>query len=274
MKKRKLLLAQLALFSFLIAAMVLAQSSRLTGRVMDSSGLVMPGVPIKLYQDDKVIKEATTGADGTFEIVVDPGEYRLEIAAPGFNIYTEMVQATPDIRPLSVTMELAQITQSVEVTETRNEISIDPDSSLTTTVLEREFIESLPDDEDELTGYLQQIAGSRGSAGGGVTFVIDGFNARLSTEALGLNLLAFMYIAWSDPKPETAFRERISRTPSVLECHHVTGEWNYLVKVRVRTTRDLEAFLADIKGIEGVQRTETVIVLSTLRETLAVDVNL
>jgi len=175
MKKRKLLLAQLALFSFLIAAMVLAQSSRLTGRVMDSSGLVMPGVPIKLYQDDKVIKEATTGADGTFEIVVDPGEYKLEIAAPDFNIYSEMVQATPDIRPLSVTMQLAQITQSVEVTETRNEISIDPDSSLTTTVLEGEFIESLPDDEDELTRYLQQIAGSRGGAGVGETFVIDGF---------------------------------------------------------------------------------------------------
>jgi len=176
-QKRKLLLAHFALFSLLSAATVLAQSSRLTGRVMDSSGLVMPGVSIKLYQDDKVVKEATTSAEGIFEIIADPGEYKLEIAAPDFTTYTQMVQATPDPRPLSVTMQLAQITQSVEVTETRNEISIDPDSSLTTTVLEREFIESLPDDEDELTGYLQQIAGSRGSAGGGVTFVIDGFNA-------------------------------------------------------------------------------------------------
>jgi Lrp/AsnC family transcriptional regulator, leucine-responsive regulatory protein len=104
--------------------------------------------------------------------------------------------------------------------------------------------------------------------------VIVGFNARLSTEALGLNLLAFVCIAWADPKTETAFREKISRTASVLECHHVTGEWNYLVKVRVRTTRDLDAFLEDMKGIDGVQRTETVIVLSTLRETLAVDVNI
>jgi Lrp/AsnC family leucine-responsive transcriptional regulator len=104
--------------------------------------------------------------------------------------------------------------------------------------------------------------------------VIVGFNARLSTEALGLNLLAFVYVAWSDPRTETAFQERIFRTASVLECHRVTGEWNYLVKVRVRTTRDLDAFLAGMKGIEGMQRTETVIVLSTLREALAVDVNL
>src|SRR5207253_6897138 len=72
-------------------------------------------------------------------------------------------------------MSLAQITQNVEVTETRNEISIDPDSSLQATVLGKEFIDTLPDNEDELTQYLQEIAGSRGGAGGNATFVIDGF---------------------------------------------------------------------------------------------------
>jgi Lrp/AsnC family leucine-responsive transcriptional regulator len=44
------------------------------------------------------------------------------------------------------------------------------------------------------------------------------------------------------------------------------------MKIRVWTTRELKAFLADMKGIEGVQRTETVIVLSTSKETLSVDV--
>ncbi|MFN6999323.1 MAG: Lrp/AsnC ligand binding domain-containing protein [Elioraea tepidiphila] len=43
----------------------------------------------------------------------------------------------------------------------------------------------------------------------------------------------------------------------MLECHHVTGAWNYLLKVRVGTTRDLEAFLSQVvKATEGVQRTE------------------
>src|SRR5262249_55639699 len=36
-------------------------------------------------------------------------------------------------------------------------------------------IDALPDNEDELTQYLQEIAGSRGGAGGNATFVIDGF---------------------------------------------------------------------------------------------------
>ena len=86
-----------------------------------------------------------------------------------------MVKVTPDLRPLSITMALAQISQNVEVTETRTEISIDPDSSLQATVLGKDFIDTLPDNEDELTEYLQQIAGSRGGAGANATFVIDGF---------------------------------------------------------------------------------------------------
>ena len=102
--------------------------------------------------------------------------------------------------------------------------------------------------------------------------LITGFHARLSPEALGLNLLAFVYIGWNNPKTEPLFLDRISKMAWVLECHHVTGAWNYLMKVRVGTTRDLETFLAMMKAIEGVERTETVIVLSTAKETLALEV--
>jgi hypothetical protein len=141
---------------------------------MDSTGSIMPGVQVKVYQGDSVVKEGVTNDTGEFEIAVNPGDYKLEIAAPDFNTYTEMVRVTPDSPPLSVTMQLAVIAQNVEVTETRNEISIDSDSSLQTTVLKQDFIDALPDDEDELTAYLQQIAGARGGPGG-ATFVIDGF---------------------------------------------------------------------------------------------------
>ena len=55
----------------------------------------------------------------------------------------------------------------------------------------------------------------------------------------------------------------------MLECHHVTGAWNYLVKVRVRDTRALEAFLGTVlKQVKGLQRTETMIVLSSPKETM------
>ena len=100
------------------------------------------------------------------------------------------------------------------------------------------------------------------------TGMISGFHARIAPEALGLNLLAFILVSWSNPKVEAAFLERAKASPDVLECHHITGAWNYLLKVRVGTTRDLEKFLTEtIKALDGVERTETLITLSSRKET-------
>ena len=100
------------------------------------------------------------------------------------------------------------------------------------------------------------------------TALITGFHARIAPEALGLNLLAFILVSWTNPKVEAAFLERAKASPDVLECHHITGAWNYLLKVRVGTTRDLEKFLTEtIKAVDGVERTETLITLSSRKET-------
>jgi Lrp/AsnC family leucine-responsive transcriptional regulator len=59
-----------------------------------------------------------------------------------------------------------------------------------------------------------------------------------------------------------------------LECHHITGAWNYLLKARVGTTCDLERFLTDtIKAVDGVERTETLITLSSAKETWTVSLD-
>lgn len=103
--------------------------------------------------------------------------------------------------------------------------------------------------------------------------VISGFHARLDPEKLGLELLAFMLVSWSDPKVEPAFLKKVRAAEQVLECHHVTGAWNYLLKVRLRNTKELETFLSGtIKAVRGVERTETIITLSTAKETWALNV--
>jgi Lrp/AsnC family leucine-responsive transcriptional regulator len=104
------------------------------------------------------------------------------------------------------------------------------------------------------------------------TGTITGFHAHVSPERVGLDLLAFVFVGWSDPKTEAEFLTRVARSREVLECHHVTGAWNYLIKVRLPRTRDLETFLAGvIKDVPGLQRTETLIVLSSAKETTAVE---
>ena len=97
--------------------------------------------------------------------------------------------------------------------------------------------------------------------------VIEGVHAAVSASALRLDLLAFIFVGWTDPATEEKFLDRVAHEPAILEAHHVTGSWNYLLKVRTYTTRDLEQFLATIvKAVPGVQRTETLIVLSSAKE--------
>jgi Lrp/AsnC family transcriptional regulator, leucine-responsive regulatory protein len=98
--------------------------------------------------------------------------------------------------------------------------------------------------------------------------VITGTHAHVAPEALGLDLLAMVFVGWSEPDVEPRFLARVAEEPAVLECHHVTGAWNYLLKVRVRNTRMLEAFLGSVvKSVSGIERTETLIVLSSPKET-------
>jgi Lrp/AsnC family leucine-responsive transcriptional regulator len=98
--------------------------------------------------------------------------------------------------------------------------------------------------------------------------VVTGFHAHVAPEALGLDLLAFVFVGWSDPNVEARFLKRAHASPAVLECHHVTGTWNYLLKVRLPNTRQLERFLAEVvKHVAGVERTETIIALSSAKET-------
>src|SRR4029453_8594413 len=99
------------LLTLLITSATFAQSSKVSGRVMDSSGSVMPGVQVKISQGTTVVKEGVTTATGDFELPINPGDYKLEIVAPDFNTYTEMIKVTPDMGPLAVTMELAVIAQ-------------------------------------------------------------------------------------------------------------------------------------------------------------------
>lgn len=98
--------------------------------------------------------------------------------------------------------------------------------------------------------------------------LIEGYHAQVSAEAMGYDLLAFLYIAWSRPETEKAFLKKVLNQPVVMEAHHVTGTWNYMLKVRVKNTRMLEGLLAKvIKAVPGVERIETIIVLSSVKET-------
>ncbi|WKB37022.1 Lrp/AsnC ligand binding domain-containing protein [Terrilactibacillus sp. S3-3] len=54
----------------------------------------------------------------------------------------------------------------------------------------------------------------------------------------------------------------------IQECHHVAGDYDYLLKVRCRYTKDLDRVISfELKSLPGVVRTRTTIVMDTYKET-------
>jgi len=63
-----------------------------------------------------------------------------------------------------------------------------------------------------------------------------------------------------------AFEGEVERIEDVLECHHVTGAYTLLLKVKTANTSSLEALISRLRSIAGVEKTETMVVLSTNTE--------
>ena len=89
------------------------------------------------------------------------------------------------------------------------------------------------------------------------------FTVALEPGALGLDTLVFVSIALREDADEVAFRAFAAAHPAVLECHHVTGGWSYLVKLRFGRATEVETFLAEMKARRFLGRSETVIALSS-----------
>ncbi len=105
--------------------------------------------------------------------------------------------------------------------------------------------------------------------------LIQGYVALVNREALGFDLLCFVQVTLYRHETEqvNGFRQAIAVLPEVLECHHVTGEYDYLLKVLLRNRKHLESFLMEaLTPVPGVDKIRTSIVLNELKATTAVPV--
>lgn len=96
--------------------------------------------------------------------------------------------------------------------------------------------------------------------------VIDQYTIKLNREKLGLQLVAFIQV-WIDHTKSAKVKEQIIAMPEVLECHHVAGDSDLLLKVLVKDNVGLENLLVNkIKAISAITRTRTTIILSSYKE--------
>ena len=103
--------------------------------------------------------------------------------------------------------------------------------------------------------------------------VIRQFAAVPDPALAGYPVLAFVFVTLLSQARRKAFLAAVGRNASILECHHVAGDDDYLLKVRCQTMGDLDLLLSDdLKGRMGVARTRTTVVLGSAKETSALPV--
>ena len=97
--------------------------------------------------------------------------------------------------------------------------------------------------------------------------VLRGFHAQVDPHAVGLPLLAFVFVRSNERAGSVSTAEKIAKIPEVLEVHHVAGEDCFLVKLRAADTEQLGKLLREKVGaIPSVTSTRTTIVLETVKE--------
>ena len=94
--------------------------------------------------------------------------------------------------------------------------------------------------------------------------VVRGYTAIVDPAAFGWHMEAFVDLYCAGRMPAEAIKRAVAEEPGVVSAHTVAGEASALLHVMADDTRDLELALERIRAVEGIDRTVTEVVLSTL----------
>ncbi len=103
---------------------------------------------------------------------------------------------------------------------------------------------------------------------------IEKYASILNREKLGYDLLCFIYIKTNVHQTEKLepVEEAICALPEVLECHHITGEYDYLLKVVIKNSKDLKDFIGNKLTHGNISGVQTSLSYEVLKSTTALPI--
>jgi hypothetical protein len=158
------------------AATIPTGGTKVHGMVTDPDGDLIPGATIMLTPSKGAGHSVQSGSDGTYSISLSPGTYAVVVSMPGFASYAMTNLKIPAVASttLDFKLKIGQTNEVVNVEANAIQLSVDPDSNASATVLQGKDLEALSDDPDELSSELSALAGPSAGPNGGQIYV-DGF---------------------------------------------------------------------------------------------------
>ena len=106
------------------------------------------------------------------------------------------------------------------------------------------------------------------------TGLIKGYHALLDADRLGLKITAFAMItlALHQEQPIERFRRSVQDIEEILECYHISGEFDFLMKIVVKDIRAYEQFVREkLSKIKGIGQIRTSFVLAPTKHTTQIN---
>ncbi|MGQ4275857.1 leucine-responsive transcriptional regulator Lrp [Pseudidiomarina sp. E22-M8] len=98
--------------------------------------------------------------------------------------------------------------------------------------------------------------------------VIEGYHARINPAKLGANLMVFVEITLTRTSSDAfaEFSEAVQKTPEILECHLVAGDFDFLIKARVPDMPSYRKLLGEtLLMMPGVNESRTYVVMEEVK---------
>ena len=98
--------------------------------------------------------------------------------------------------------------------------------------------------------------------------VIRGYTAQLDAEALGLAVTAYVSVSIAGDQFGRVrdIEAQIRAYPQILECHAVSGDYDYLLKVVAHDLKSLSTFLTDrLMQVPGIDDVRSMICLEEIK---------
>ena len=100
--------------------------------------------------------------------------------------------------------------------------------------------------------------------------IIEKYTVIISPKKTNKSLTVIMFVNLGNPKFADKFIEVIQKEDEIIECHYLAGDFDYALKIMTTNTETLEMILNRIKLVAGVQKTKTVVTLSTIKNNYSI----
>lgn len=105
--------------------------------------------------------------------------------------------------------------------------------------------------------------------------LIKSYHAEIDTTKIGLGVSVFLQASLliSEKGSIEAFEEKIKKIPEIIECYHITGSSDFMLKILTKNIESYNKFILErLIHIEQIGNMQSMVVLSTLKDSKAIPI--